>query len=202
MEGLCTLVQGNCVKTRKILDLLKGVFNLFEGFNPAQQRFLKSAFIGFLVWQLLDLFVPIDQWLTDAVVSLSRGLIYVVLDRPTVCFRMHVPFEGYVLTDKQNSFNIAHSCNGKAILFLFTAFLWSIPGHSVWKKLGFSILGVGMIMMANVFRIVALFHVLREMPKWFDFLHHGLFQWAMYGIMLFLWLLFLGKIKLFGGASS
>jgi exosortase/archaeosortase family protein len=193
---------GNCVRIRKILNLYKGVFTVLDGLNTAQKQFLKSAFFWFLTWQVLDLLVPLDMWLTDFVVSVSRGLINILLGRPTVCFRMHIPFEGYVLTDKHISFNIAHSCNGKAILFLFTAFLWSIPGQTVWKKMWFSLMGIGMIMIANVFRIVALFHVLRQTPKWFDFLHHGLFQWVMYGIMLFLWLLFLGKIKLFGQGSS
>lgn len=182
--------------------MFKVVVSAFHGFNALQKQFLWSALWWFLGWQLLDFVLPLDVWLTDAVVSLSRGFIHMFLGKVTVCFRVHTPFEGYVLTDKEASFNIAHSCNGKAILFLFTAFLWSIPGHRYAKKLGYTLVGMVLIMMANVMRIVALFHVLRRMPRWFDFFHHGLFQWAMYGIMLFLWLLFLGKIQLFGRGST
>lgn len=182
--------------------MFKVVVSAFHGFNALQKQFLRSALWWFLGWQLLDFVLPLDVWLTDAVVSLSRGFIHMFLGKVTVCFRVHTPFEGYVLTDKEASFNIAHSCNGKAILFLFTAFLWSIPGHRYAKKLGYTLVGMVLIMMANVMRIVALFHVLRRMPRWFDFFHHGLFQWAMYGIMLFLWLMFLGKIQLFGRGST
>lgn len=150
----------------------------------------------------MDFLLPLDVWLTDAVVALSRGFIHLLLGRTTVCYHFYTPFERYVLSDKEMTFNIAHGCNGKAILFLFTAFLWSIPGHSYRKKLGYTLVGLGLIMMANVMRIVALFHILRRMPRWFDFFHHGLFQWAMYGIMLLLWLMFLGKIRLFGRGST
>lgn len=182
--------------------MLKFPFFNHEQLNPTQKRFLLSALAWFIAWQVLDFLLPLDVWLTDLVVSLSRGGIKLFLGKSTLCFRLHTPFEGYLLTDKEATFNIAHSCNGKAILFLFTAFLWSIPGHSVTKKLTFTMAGFILIVLANAIRIVGLFQVLRKTPVWFDFLHHGLFQWAMYGIMLFLWLTFLGKIRLFGRASS
>ena len=182
--------------------MLKFLFFNTEQLNPAQKRFLLSVLAWFIAWQILDFLLPLDVGLTDLVVSLSRGGIKIFLGKSTLCFRMHTPFEGYLLTDKEATFNIAHSCNGKAILFLFTAFLWSIPGHSFVKKWMYTMAGIILIVLANAIRIIALFQVLRKTPVWFDFFHHGLFQWAMYGIMLFLWLTFLGKIQLFGRASS
>lgn len=166
--------------------------------NYQQKKFLFAALLWFVGCQILDIIFPIDLWLTDLVVAVSRGLIYLWLDVKTICVRIHTPYEGYALIEKGYLFNIAHSCNGKAILFLYVAFLWAIPNKSIFKKIIFTFTGLGLICVANVLRIVALFKVLRSLPNWFDLLHHGIFQFAMYGIVLFLWMLFLRKKRIFG----
>jgi len=170
--------------------------------NKDQQRFLILAFIWFLAWQIIDFIAPIDQWLTDSIVALSRAGIVLLFNKSTICYRIQDPFQGYMITDSVASFKIAHSCNGKAILFLFTAFLWAIPNKQLSKKIMYTLSGFTLIFFANIIRIITLFQVLRNTPDWFEFLHHSLFQWLMYVIILFLWMMFLDQVKLFGRGSS
>jgi exosortase/archaeosortase family protein len=87
---------------------------------------------------------------------------------------------------------ISHSCNGKAIIFLFSAFIWSIPSAGISRKFIFSILGASSLLLANMLRVAGLYCIYRYLPGWFGFFHHTLFQLLMYALVVLGWSVYLG----------
>lgn len=166
---------------------------LWRSLNENQRHFLKVALLWLVGWYAIDTWIPLDPPLTKLIVSMSRyfiGLFQTTI--PDMILRV-APNQGYTLQDDITTMNIAHGCNGKAILFLFTAFLWAMPQQTLKKRLLYSFMGFTLLSVANSLRITALFLISKHMPQWFGFFHHTLFQLAMYAIMFTLWMLFLGK---------
>jgi len=166
---------------------------LWQTIQPLQRLFLRRVLLSMAIWFVLDFWLPLDQPLTMLIVRISQWMTGVFLsESPNVVLQL-IPFEGYTMYDNATKMNIAHTCNGKAILFLFTAFLWAIPNQTFWKRTLYSVVGFVTLSLANALRIAALFLVSKQLPQWFSFLHHTLFQLAMYAIMFFLWMMYLRK---------
>jgi exosortase/archaeosortase family protein len=167
--------------------------NLWQSLNTQQRRFIRVSLLWLVGWYVIDTWIPLDPTLTQIVVTLSARFIGLLQDAYPVVILSSEPFQGNTLQDAQTTMNIAHSCNGKAILFLFTAFLWAIPQQPMVKRINYTLIGFILLSLANALRITALFIISKHMPEWFGFFHHTLFQLAMYAIMFTLWMFFLKK---------
>ena len=166
---------------------------LWQSILPVQRQFLRRALLSILIWFIVDFLLPLDLPLTLFIVKISQWICGQFLGFAPQLLSRISPFEGFTMVDSQTTMNIAHSCNGKAILFLFTAFLWAIPNQSISKRILYSLIGFFTLSLANAIRISALFLIAKNLPHWFSFFHHTLFQMAMYAIMFLLWMSYLKK---------
>lgn len=145
-----------------------------------------------LLWLILDACLPLDGWFTEWVAR--GGSFWVeVFSHEHPSARALQQEGSWLLRGEGAKMMVSHSCNGKAIVFLFSAFVWAMPGMGLWRRLAFSVLGSASLVLANMLRVAALYCIYRYLPGWFGFFHHSLFQFAMYGLVLGGWMLFLRK---------
>jgi len=151
-----------------------------------------GAGLSMLLWLSLDALFPLDGWLTEWVSRGGRWWISLLSSENPGVYCLS---EGgaWQLRGAGAKMAISHSCNGKAILFLFNAFIWAMPGVGMARRVGFSLLGTGSLMLANMLRVAALYCIYRYLPGWFGFFHHSVFQLTLYGLVLGGWILFLRK---------
>jgi exosortase/archaeosortase family protein len=172
---------------------------LWQDVSEEQKTFLKRSIIAIFAWIILDSLVSIDNYLTNFV---SYGSAFIA-NLLTVCdatiiksqlVNNNITIDKISLVGCNTNIAIGHSCNGKAIIYLYTAFIIATAGYSINKKTFFCITGIILISIANVFRIAGLFIIKRDAPTWFDIAHKNIFQMLMYVIIIALWMLFLKKI--------
>lgn len=163
--------------------------SLFQEFKPTIYFLLR--FLGLFVVSnvIYGLFIstygtapdPVTEWVTNqaAIVLNIFGWDVSTLShavQPTTSLR----YAG------KNIVAIYEGCNGVNIYIIFIAFLVAIgpfSGKLVW----FSLLGAVIIHISNVFRIVLLFQVTIQMPKYVYFVHKYLFTAIIYGVVFLLW---------------
>jgi exosortase/archaeosortase family protein len=172
---------------------------LWQDVSEEQKTFLKRSLIAIIAWIILDSIISIDEFLTKFVAygsAVSANLITncnAQIIKSTLV-NNHITIDKLSLNGCNVNIAIGHACNGKAIIYLYTAFIIATAGYSINKKTFFCISGIILISIANVFRIAGLFIIKRDAPTWFDIAHKNIFQMLMYVIIIALWMLFLKKI--------
>jgi exosortase/archaeosortase family protein len=79
-------------------------------------------------------------------------------------------------------------------MVLYVGFIICIPAASKRKWI-FALCGVAVIFVVNVLRCVGVVYALRYYPQHADFVHHYLFELAVYATIIALWLAFANKIN-------
>lgn len=173
--------------------------DIWSEISQPQRVFLQRSLIAIILWIIFDSLISLDNHLTNFV---SYGSEYVA-QLITTCHPIisknaihtnNITIEKISLSGCNTNIFIGHACNGKAIIYLYTAFIIASVGYSIRKKIVFCVTGIALISVSNIFRIVALFIIKRDSPTWFDIAHKNIFQILMYVIIIALWMLFLNRI--------
>ncbi|MTI89605.1 MAG: exosortase/archaeosortase family protein [Balneolaceae bacterium] len=149
-------------------------------------RFLLKALVFFGVWYLLyELWIlpdgRLDEWVSLNIVGISAGILETV-GYKTYTINRIVGIMG------DSGVEVVDRCNGIGALGLFLAFIFSYPGD--WKnKLSFSVLGMGVIYLTNLFRITFLTAARVEWPDRFGALHNYTTTPVFYIVIFALWML-------------
>ncbi len=172
---------------------------IWQDVSEDQKIFLKRSLFAIIGWIILDSIISIDYYLTDFVAYGSEYIANLLTHCDAQIIKStlinnNISIEKISLNGCHTNIAIGHSCNGKAIIYLYTAFIIATAGYSIRKKSFFCISGIILISIANVFRIAGLFIIKRDAPTWFDIAHKNIFQILMYVIIIALWMLFLKKI--------
>jgi exosortase/archaeosortase family protein len=160
----------------------------------AVRKFLVRATILIIVWKLLYFFVlnPIhvpDKMITDATAFATAkviGWFHFVTSVEYMTLRDNVFLNG------RKVLGIAHDCNGLELFVLYIGFLLCIP-TTVWRVLLFSIAGISLVYILNVFRCVGLVMMTYHGSHWVDFAHHYAFKMVIYAVIFGLWVLYSKK---------
>ncbi len=172
--------------------------DIWSEITPTQRIFLQRSLIAIILWIILDSIISLDNYLTNYV---SYGSEYIaqfitschpLISKNTI-HTNNIIIEKISLSGCNTNIFIGHACNGKAIIYLYTAFIIASVGYSIRKKIIFCVTGIALISISNIFRIVALFIIKRDSPTWFDIAHKNIFQLLMYVIIIALWMLFLNR---------
>lgn len=94
--------------------------------------------------------------------------------------------------------SVFEGCNGINVMILYVAFIFAYRGplkHSII----YSLIGLIIIHLSNIFRISVLFWVAEEIPKYMYFTHKYLFTGIIYAAVFLLWFIW---IKYFSLASK
>jgi exosortase family protein XrtF len=85
---------------------------------------------------------------------------------------------------------IVEGCNGISVMIVFLSFIWAFPA-GITDKIKFSILGLSAIWIVNLIRIYVLGLIYLYRPGWFDISHRVFFPASVYGMVIFLWVLWI-----------
>jgi exosortase/archaeosortase family protein len=98
----------------------------------------------------------------------------------------------YLLQNNKMVFGIADGCNGIDLMFIYISVIVLVP-YSIRRKITFSLIGIIVIIMANIIRVCALYFIYIYQKSAFDFSHHYFFTLLMYVLIFYGWLLFIKK---------
>jgi len=86
------------------------------------------------------------------------------------------------------------SCNALELMVLYVGFIICIPAAPK-RKWAFTLGGLAVIFVINVLRCIGVVYALRYYPQHADFIHHYLFELAVYATIIAMWLAFANKIN-------
>ena len=176
------------------------MINIKSRFSPLTLFLLKAGGV-YAAWQLVyDLVVlpdgRVDTWLSITGVKLAAaGLSFVGWEIETA--------GRFIACAGNRGVEIQNGCNGMELLGLYAGFIIAYSGDAK-KRLMFIAGGIGMLFIANVFRIA--FFVLSNLyyPNFWDPIHHWSSYVFFYPIVLTLWYLWTtvsDRNDIFSGAS-
>ncbi len=176
------------------------MINIKSRFSPLTLFLLKAGGV-YAVWQLLyDLVIlpdgRLDTWLSLTGVKLAAaGLSFVGWEIETA--------GRFIACIGNRGVEIQNGCNGMDLLGLYAGFIIAYPGD-LKKRMAFIAGGIGLIFVANVFRIA--FFVLSNLyyPNYWDPVHYWSSIVFFYPIVLTLWYLWTtvsDHTDIFSGAS-
>ena len=176
------------------------MINIKSRFSPLTLFLLKAGGV-YAVWQLLyDLVIlpdgRLDTWLSITGVKLAAaGLSFVGWEIETA--------GRFIACAGNRGVEIQNGCSGMDLLGLYAGFIIAYPGD-LKKRMAFIAGGIGLIFVANVFRIA--FFVLSNLyyPNYWDPVHYWSSIVFFYPIVLTLWYLWTtvsDHTDIFSGAS-
>ena len=149
-------------------------------------KFIAKALGFFAIWYLIyDLWLlpagDLDRWLSLNIVMVGGGILE--------AFGFDVYAFGRVIgIVEYPGIEIVDGCNGVAAIGLFLGFIFAYPGD--WRnKLSFSLFGVSLIYLVNLFRIITLTITQAHYPSLFDFMHDYSTTTIFYLFIFLLWMI-------------
>lgn len=154
--------------------------------NSPIVRFIAKALGFFVIWYLVyELWLlpngNLDAWLSFNIAGNSAGLL------------QWLGYEVYTVNrilgiGEAAGIEIVNGCNGIAAMGLFLGFIIAYPGD--WKnKLSFSITGLGLIYLVNIFRVMVLAITQVKWPGFFDVTHDYSTTTIFYIVIFILWMI-------------
>lgn len=149
-------------------------------------RFILRGLAFFVAWYLLyELWILPDGRLDAAIslniVGVTAGILE-LLNYDVYTVNRIVGIYG------DSGVEVVDRCNGLAALGLFLGFVIAYPGK--WKyKVSFSLLGIGVIYLTNLFRILFLTIAKVQWPGYFGVMHDYTTSTIFYIVIFGLWML-------------
>ncbi|MBX2894273.1 MAG: exosortase family protein XrtF [Cyclobacteriaceae bacterium] len=99
-----------------------------------------------------------------------------------------------IFKDMRVVLSVFEGCNSINVMIVFISFLFAFRGS--WKKLAWFLpVGLGLIYIANLFRIVALYYVAEYWRQYFYYIHKYMFTAVIYLIVFILWWWWIEKVS-------
>jgi len=89
---------------------------------------------------------------------------------------------------------IVEGCNAISVIILFAAFIFAFS-NTFKRTFSYIILGAFLIYILNIVRIALLTYALYYFPEYDDILHGTVFPLFIYGVVFFLWILWITKFS-------
>ena len=153
--------------------------------------FFAKGIIVFVAWQILYYLllrptrVP-DQALNNiTAIATAKALSFFYPSAYALLAGVKV----FIIIEGKKVLGIADPCNALEIFVLYTAFLFCYPARNKRRWL-FTITGIPVIFIMNIFRCCLLTWLNMKHRGWFDISHHYIFTSAMYLLVFYLWMLY------------
>ena len=153
--------------------------------SPITQFILKALGI-FVIWYIVyELWLlpkgDLDEWLSLNIVAVGDGIIQLFGYETWTMHRI-------IGIGENAGIELVDGCTGISAIGLFLGFILAYPGD--WKKrISFSLLGIGVIYLVNIFRIVVLVITQEEWLKFFDFTHDYSTTTIFYIVIFVMWII-------------
>jgi exosortase/archaeosortase family protein len=179
-------------------------YNIFGKFTEDQtgsHRIIASFFIKLallttvwfvLYWGLLSPLKTIDKPLTSIITRSVAFTLNTISSEKITWIEVPEINKNYLLKNGKRSVQIAYSCNGIDLIFIYVSVIVLLP-YSSKRKIVFSLVGVVLLTIANIFRICLLYYLFEYQYIYFEFSHHYLFTILMYIFIFYGWIKFIDK---------
>ncbi|MDP6340098.1 MAG: archaeosortase/exosortase family protein [Candidatus Marinimicrobia bacterium] len=150
-------------------------------------RFLMKAAGIYALWYIVYDYVllpdgRLDTFLSFSGVNLAGGLLNLM--------GWDIYSEARVLAvTGSNGVEIQNGCNGLELIGLYMGFIIVYPGGPLQKRIMFLAGGIGLLFIANVFRIMVFALSIYYIPVWWEQVHTYSSYFIFYPIVLTLWYL-------------
>jgi len=161
-------------------------------------RFIGLGLIIYGAWYVLYQYLLIDSFVLDealihSLVCGGEWLLSALGEEltagPSSGWRNRIGIIG-----SEGSLSIGAACDGLVLFALFAAFVLAFPGN--WRrKIWFIPAGMALLHVANLSRVVALTWVHRYHPDALAFNHDYTFTVLVYGVVFYLWYLWVEKLS-------
>ncbi|MBR4440305.1 MAG: archaeosortase/exosortase family protein [Bacteroidales bacterium] len=102
---------------------------------------------------------------------------------------------GKIISDTYGcSLNLDRGCVGRMVFLTFLAYIIATPA-SVRRKVIFSAVGCGVIVLLNILRVSMLVAVGHHCPEYFNFTHEYLFKYSLYAGVFLMWVVWTNKFR-------
>jgi exosortase family protein XrtF len=179
----------------------------------AVKQFLLRGLTFFIVWKLIYLCFLVPGRILDSPLTRAVGVItadglnffthshnYWSTSETDTGFNNKSEVNQAVYFQKQNLVGIYDACNALELFVLYAGFIVCMPA-TIKRKFIFIAGGVSLIFIVNILRCIVVAYVVEYYPQNADFIHHYLFVFVVYALIVALWLFFVGKIDVTSNAS-
>ena len=102
---------------------------------------------------------------------------------------------GKIISDTYGySINLDRGCVGRNVFLTFLAYIIATPAD-VRRKIIFSAVGCGIIVLLNILRVSMLVIVGHHCPEYFHFTHEYLFKYTLYAGVFLMWVIWTNKYR-------
>ncbi|XLS31031.1 exosortase family protein XrtF [Flavobacteriaceae bacterium M23B6Z8] len=129
--------------------------------------------------------------MTQMVASQSEYLMEMINYESSLRLVEGESFIRFLVRDTQMGL-IVEGCNSLSVIILFLSFIVAFKG-SLLRTVIFILIGSVVIYLANLFRIVVLLVGFYEIPAHRGFLHSIVFPLIIYGMVFFMWMVWVTK---------
>jgi len=177
--------------------MLTSLINRYKERNLIERWFMNAFVIftlGFLIdYSILNATPWVDKKFTEITAQVSQWLISVTTNADVGMYVERIGIQ--ICTKGNHCIYIGDACNGRNLYLVYVGLLVSIP-YGDWKnKTIFSLIGIGLIFLANILRIIFLVALIDVSFDLFSVFHHYIFQLLLYLLMFGLWNQYLKKYK-------
>ena len=125
--------------------------------------------------------------LTSLIVNCSAALLNI--------FGYDCHIFGKIISDTYGySLIMDRGCVGRMVFLTFLAYIIATPA-SVRRKIIFSSVGCGIIVLLNILRVSMLVAVGHHCPEYFNFTHEYLFKYSLYAGVFLMWVVWTNKYR-------
>jgi exosortase family protein XrtF len=137
-------------------------------------------------------YAPLPDPITKMVTHHTAALLSVTQSNVSVGEAINSP-NVPLRQDNDTIVSVFEGCNSLNVMIVFISFIVAFTG--TWKKtLVFSLIGIVLIYVFNLFRVGLLFYIAKYWPNNLYFFHKYLFTGLLYAMVFFLWYLWVKRI--------
>ncbi len=136
------------------------------------------------------------NWVTNSVSFTSHSVV--LKDQTETGIKLRT--QQAVYYHQNNIVSIEDACNGLELCVLYIGFILCLPSTTS-RKVIFSVVGIIIIYLVNIWRCAGLTLVYLYYPQNADFTHHYVFTFVVYAFIIWLWLLYTKKLTIYAESN-
>ncbi len=174
---------------------------------PEQVRyFLRTAFFVFIGWKILYhvFLLPVrfpDKQLTSITTNITAKVFTVIYPTSIIAIHEIKDYSHYdegidhsrIFRDGRSIVGVTDGCNGLELYVLYLGFLFCIPMVPIKRVVKYAAIGLPTLFLMNMLRMLALALLHMYYREYFDIAHHYVFKIMMYGLVFYIWMLYVKK---------
>ena len=180
-----------------MLNKLQIMFKENKAFFLFLIKFLATYFLLTLLYSVFIGGKKVDNFKVDKITEIVSNLVEkgLVLINDNYTIEKSKTEAAYIINyNKFAVSRIIEGCNAISVQILFLSFIFAFSA-GLKRTFLFMIFGVLLVFILNIVRIILIVLLINKFPEFQNFLHDILFPVIIYGILFYLWFLWIFKFS-------